>query len=60
MAKAKLEYLAKVTTGGRITIPVKTRKEKGIEKGDFVWIRIQKPSFEGSKEKTDEEAEKRK
>ena len=50
----------KVTTGGRVTIPIKTRKNEGIEKGDYVWVIAEKPSFEGPKEKTDEEGEKQK
>ena len=57
MTKTKGEDLVKVTTGGRITIPVQTRKKENIEKGDYVWILVKKPSFERLKEKTDQEAE---
>lgn len=57
MIEIKLKNLVKVTTGGRITIPVKTRKKENIEKGDYVWILVEKPSFEGPKEKTEKEAE---
>jgi len=49
--KITLKDLVKVTTGGRITIPVKTRKKENIEKGDYVWVQVEKPSFEGPKEK---------
>lgn len=60
MTKIKTRKLVKVTTGGRVTIPIKTRKNEGIEKGDYVWVIAEKPSFEGPKEKTDEEGEKQK
>lgn len=58
MIETKREDLVKVTTGGRITIPIKMRRKESIEKGDYVWVKIQKPSFEGPEEKTDEEVKK--
>lgn len=60
MTEIKLEDLVKLTTGGRITIPIKMRRKEGIEKGDYVWVIIQKPSFEARKDKIGKKGEKQK
>jgi len=60
MTRIKSGLLSKVTTGGRITIPKKVRKKQNIEKGDYVWILVEKPSFDGPGKKSGEEEKEEK
>jgi len=46
MASEVKEFLARVRSGGRITIPLAYRKRFGLEEGALVWVTVKKDEGE--------------